>query len=99
MRSEDNPADLASRGFSPKESEKVHLWFEGPAFLKESEEAWRGAETEYEVEENDVELKVEKKVNAVKISDCEVLETLEKRISSWHKMKRVIAWMLRFASK
>ena len=96
---ENNPADLASRGISPRETEKVNLWFEGPKFLKGREEVWKHSIPEYEIEESDVELKVEMKVNASKIREPQVLEILEKRISSWYKMKRVVVWLFRFASK
>ena len=42
---------------------------------------------------------MEAKVNAANIRDDPVLDTLESRISSWHRMKRVLVWVLRFASK
>ena len=31
-----NPADLASRGISPDDSEKLEFWLKGPSFLKET---------------------------------------------------------------
>ena len=34
---EDNPADLASRGLSPRCKEKVRLYFDGPRFLWKTE--------------------------------------------------------------
>jgi hypothetical protein len=35
VRSEDNPADPASRGLSPNKLKKCELWFNGPNWLKE----------------------------------------------------------------
>ncbi len=97
----DNPSDYASRGISPKDTEKVYIWINGPDFLRERDEEWKHAHPEVEVSEDDVEVKVETKVNATGISNewPSVLEVLEERISSWHRMRRVIVWVLRFLSK
>ena len=92
----ENPADYASRGISPKDVEKVQRHFIGPDFLRRPEENWRSANTEMEIDENDVEVKVEKQVNVVVISDGSVVEHFERRISCWHRMKRVLAWIQRF---
>ncbi|CAG9137619.1 unnamed protein product [Plutella xylostella] len=35
VTSENNPADYASRGLSPKEIQEAELWWEGPPFLKQ----------------------------------------------------------------
>ena len=37
VSSEENPADMASRGLSPRCEEKVHRWFTGPGFLWKDE--------------------------------------------------------------
>ena len=34
--SEENPADIASRGLNPTDEEKLSFWLNGPAFLKNS---------------------------------------------------------------
>lgn len=36
----DNPADVASRGLSPCDLEPHHLWWTGPSWLIENEEVW-----------------------------------------------------------
>ena len=94
----DNPSDFASRGMSPSDSEKVDVWLNGPHFLREKEEWWRDANTDIEVKEDDMEVKRSIKVHAVCAKERSVLEILEERISSWNKMKRVIAWIYRFVS-
>ncbi|XP_025192697.1 uncharacterized protein LOC112592764, partial [Melanaphis sacchari] len=40
VRSEDNPADCASRGLSPSELRKCKLYWQGPRFLKSPVESW-----------------------------------------------------------
>ena len=51
-----------------------------------------------EIDENDAEVKIEKKANATAVDKGSVLERFEGRISSWHRMKRVMAWIRRFNS-
>ena len=94
----DNPADYASRGISPKDTIKVNRWFGGPMFLRESDEGWRTSRPDVRTVENDPEVKVTKKINAivVKVNWEEILEIMEMRISSWTRMKRVMVWILRF---
>ena len=41
VETKENPADLASRGISPKDKEKVDIWMYGPHFLREKDESWR----------------------------------------------------------
>lgn len=40
-----NPADLLSRGISPSELPTNHLWWHGPTWLKENETTWPKAPT------------------------------------------------------
>ena len=95
--SEDNPADLASRGLSPKCKEKVEMWFNGPSFLLKDESEWPES-ISASVDDNDVELKNTKiTVNRVTISaHADIITTLELRISSWYKLVRVLAQVMRF---
>ena len=95
----ENPSDLASRGASPRDTEKLDIWLNGPYFLRENNEWWKNAQTDVEIKEDDKEVKKELKVNAIQVKEHSVLETLEERISSWNKMKRVIVWIHRYASK
>ena len=95
VETKDNPADFASRGISPKEVNKVETWLQGPSFLQQREEKWRVLVPEIEEVEEDVEVKIEKVVHAAKVKVKSVLEKFEERISSWHRMKRVLAWVLR----
>ena len=38
--SRENPADIGSRGMSVSELKEIVLWWQGPAWLTESEESW-----------------------------------------------------------
>ena len=96
VKTKENPGDLASRGISPKETELVDRWLTGPRFLRESNEFWRTANPEVEIVDGDVEVKVEEKVNVVNVVEKSLLERFEERISNWHRMVRVMAWILRF---
>ena len=101
VETKENPSDFASRGISPKEEEKVDLWMNGPLFLRKSEEDWRERSDEIHMVENDPEVKTQKTCNTLKVQVGKpvdgILESFERRISSWNRMKRVMVWVLRFA--
>ena len=100
VQTKDNPADHSSRGISPREEEKVKQYLDGPEFLSSQDDSWRHHNPETEELKDDVEIKKVKVVNAVKVKGMRtVLEILEERISSWHRMKRVVAWVIRFARR
>lgn len=40
IKSEENPADLASRGLMPDEIANCELWWQGPPWLKQPREMW-----------------------------------------------------------
>ena len=94
----ENPADYASRGISFSDAAKVERWLKGPEFLRSQDEGWRTQTTEGDVAEDDIEVKLEQKVYMATVEDKSILEHFERRISSWQKMKRVLAWVYRFAS-
>ena len=97
VETKDNPADYASRGISPTNKEKVDMWVNGPLFLREKDESWRNRNIDAEELDDDVEVKV---VHAVRVKENmrSVLEILEERVSSWNRMRRVVAWIIRFAA-
>ena len=102
IETKDNPADHASRGISPKDTEKVDFWLNGPKFLREPGESWREKGAEIKIEEEDPEVKCNattaKVVQHQEVWE-DILGTLERRISSWYRMKRVIVWVMRFVKK
>lgn len=92
VRSKDNPADVISRGINP---ENFKLWWNGPAWLSQQLDA----------HPPDPESLSEDITNAIVIEAAEqvpvfnnVVEEFDllERYSSWPKLKRVVAYCLRF---
>ena len=91
--SKNNSADHDSRGLSGKNFQQPKSWFHGPEFQWKSVEHW--PKQAYHLSENDSEVKT-KKVNVVKVRGVnEVLENLEKTISDWQRLRKILAAMLR----
>ena len=89
-----NPADLASRGLSPKGTSKSEVWFNGPEFLrKPGLEVPNSENHDLELSQNDPEVK---HVNVVSRVDLEGEEQLFGRFSNWRKMVRVFGNVLKF---
>ena len=90
MKGKDNPADDASRGLDPRKETSSSRWFTEPAFLWQREELWPSYSEVTCVGDDDPEIKRDIKVNAVQLVN-DVLENVEKRVSNWCKLKRIIA--------
>ena len=94
-----NPADDASRGLSADAIIKDNRWIMGPDFLWMDEEAWPHASiaTRDPGEIADEEVKATFATDAVQAPAKSIdLEELFKTFSSWMKLKRFVAWILRF---
>ena len=65
---------------------RVEKHFTGPGFLRSPEEKWREDNPQVEIDENDAEVKIEKKVNATAVNKGSVLKRFERRVLSWHRM-------------
>ena len=87
MKSKDNPADDASRGLDPRKETSSSRWFTGPAFLWQRKELWPSYSKVFCVGDDDPEIQRDIKVNTVQLVN-DVLENVEKRVSSWCKQKR-----------
>ena len=71
------------------------MWYEGPKFLWEPESSRKRHHTIKEIDTADPETKKEAFVNRIEVK-TDILETLETRFSSWNKMRRVFALVLKF---
>ena len=96
VESKDNPADHASRGLTGKKFVECNQWFSGPRFLMQSEDNWPRNSTEEEVDDCDPEVKRDLKVNITNVKERNhILSQLEKGSSSWYRMKRVLAIIMK----
>jgi len=103
--SESNPADLASRGIKKEQREKsLETWLNGPDFLWKSEDEWPSIPQDAytEVQDDDSEVKKRPARAHVNVTSSKVKETpkclvaLIDSISSWYRLCKVVAWLVRF---
>ena len=73
-------------------------WFQRPEFLWGSHTARCEERLQYTIPEDDVEVKLTMRVNAISKED-DILTLLESRISSWKQMKRVMAYVTMFIQR
>ncbi|XP_070075733.1 uncharacterized protein [Drosophila takahashii] len=89
--SEDNPADLASRGVSVHELRDSNLWWHGPEWLRHNREQWplnSSVPLETELEQRPIRCNVAKAPPKT--------DPLE-RFSAFERALRVLAYVFRFA--
>ena len=94
-----NCADDATRGLHAKELSTDHRWFSGPEFLYKKEEDWpqrKQIKVEERSEDYLAEIAKSKMAFAAEISQT-WLDPL--KFSSWTRLIRVTAWVLRFVAK
>ncbi|XP_008548603.3 uncharacterized protein LOC103572001 [Microplitis demolitor] len=92
VSSQDNPADLISRGLLPSEFMASSIWFEGPSWLLQKSSLWPNEEL------NSIDIPELKpiipKIACMKIELKEY--NLIERYSSFSKLQKVIAYIRRF---
>ena len=101
VRSEINPADYASRGIQPSETEKLECWRRGPEFLWQPMDQWpdQPEDLKDNLPENAEGVKREKVlVSATAVQD-EFWSSLYSRFSTWERLRRVVAWLMRVRRK
>lgn len=87
-----NPADLPSRGCSPKEL-LYSRWWEGPAWLRLPSEKWPNNKIEYDEEEVNSEMK---KKTATTMFSVDEKVWFSTKFNKFSTKVRVMAWILRF---
>ena len=92
--SEENPADLLSRGCDVNTLLRHTAWRHGPRFLQESEEMWPQLPKQA-VNSRDPEIKV----NTTTVTPCDDIQSPIQKLaayySSWQRLKRAVAWIRR----
>ena len=95
VNSKDNPADDASRGLNIEPFLESVRWLKGPQFLEKEDTDWPEIpERLGQIPPDDPEVKKEVSVNIVSV-DTNPTSMLIEYYSSWNRLKRGIAWMLR----
>lgn len=91
-----NPADIASRGVKVENFIGDTTWVSGPHFLLHPESEWPVAREDHlSLTLSDPEIKGQVTVNATQIIE-EPVTHLIKYFSSWVKLQKSVAWLLRF---
>ena len=93
-----NPADDTSHRISPSIQEKVSRWLNGPEFLWLGESKWttHGKKDIPKDDQGDPEVKTKLPVHVTSAVDEGITSAVQKRISSWSKLLRVAAWVMRW---
>ncbi|XP_075167783.1 uncharacterized protein LOC142239930 [Haematobia irritans] len=91
VRSEFNPADMASRGLSPQELRDNSMWWQGPQWLSGPQRNWP------KTDNNPTEaVEIERKGIKVNFSYFKDFNDILDRFSSLPKAIRVVAYIYRF---
>ena len=98
VNSKENPADYSSRGMEANNVNAMKMWFEGPSFLWRSTSTWNIHKSKGRLSPEDPEVKKEGHVYVTSLKD-DILSRLEKRISNWNKMKRIVGMVLQYKHK
>ncbi|XP_050521267.1 uncharacterized protein LOC126894359 [Daktulosphaira vitifoliae] len=97
VKSQDNPADVISRGSYPKELSKSSLWWSGPQWLQKDCKEWQTT-AEAISNLNLPEVKCTEKYNSINLVANTTREnfSLLNRCSNYQKILRVTAYCYRF---
>ena len=95
----DNPADIVSRGSSPDVLDK-EMWLQGPSFLRQYKSDWSVVESPITpLNPDDHELKKQVIVHTCEGNVSHPIDVLCDYYSSWYKLKKALAWILRIKCK
>ncbi|XP_027839404.2 uncharacterized protein LOC114121329 [Aphis gossypii] len=92
VRTYDNPADLLSRGVKAHAIKGMEMWWSGPKWLSHDQEGWISEQVSLPIGE---ELPEQKTVRFVLLTG-QSPNRLVDSCSSWQRLRRATAWMLRF---
>ena len=94
IKSENNPADMGTRGLSPGDSAKTEAWLRGPSFLTELGECMGSSIERRDIPDDDPEVK--QSVNAVTTKQNDTGDDEFDSFSDWKRLRRVMAWVMKF---
>ncbi|XP_044574185.1 uncharacterized protein LOC123258381 [Drosophila ananassae] len=102
VKSDDNPADCASRGMLAADLVNHNLWWKGPHWLYSTEAEWvKTPSTPHSSFISDEQVQAEVKGSAFTTmrtynTETSLLGQLIDRVSSWPKLLRILAYVLKF---
>lgn len=91
VRTSENPADVITRGLTPKRLIDSSIWWNGPPWLVQDSHTWKVSEATFE--EQDLPERRELKLALVVAKST---HNIIQHYSDWNKLKRGVAWLLRF---
>ncbi|XP_063901935.1 uncharacterized protein LOC135121564 [Zophobas morio] len=92
VKSEDNPADIISRGCTPENLKNNSLWWHGPHWLNQNYSEWPIQNINLETIETP-----ERRTISLLSSETPTVELpILTKFSSYKKTERVVSWVLRF---
>ena len=92
---DDNPADDASKGLRLQEMAKDNRWMNGPTFLWKEEDSWPIRIEFPRLKDSVVQVRKESRIYVAAVAQ-DPLDILIHHYSSWWKLKRTFAWLLRY---
>ena len=92
-----NPADACSRGASGATLNDLESWWEGPEFLKKTEEFWpsQGMGSS-DLDHADPEVRRTPHILSTQVQTYRSVLPDPARFSSWNKYTRIVAWIKRY---
>lgn len=92
VRTEDNPADVISRGLAPDELINLKIWWKGPSWMSSSEHR----PTESSILLPKESSLPEQRPIRLALLVMNPIKDLVNNYSSWHRLLRAVGWILRF---
>ncbi|XP_033254138.1 uncharacterized protein LOC117193495 [Drosophila miranda] len=102
IRTEDNPADCASRGLLPKDLVEHQLWWNGPPWLSQSHRTWPPVKAKFALSTEDaerMEVKVKPQVSLHISNEGNDLNCMINKASSWSHLLRTLSYCFRFVHR